>query len=132
MALKIKSLADRRSKSRPVCLLSPPYRTEVTAKIQMKGWLPALQTGLYIHDIEIISIFRTLRVLQIEKNSHLNGRYPVLFNFSLLQSLDINSSYLKWDLEMLTGLPLLKELFFEYNHSLDWQHQQFEGAQTYP
>lgn len=42
----------------------------------------------------------------------LNGRYPVLFNFPLLQKLDIYGClHLKWDLDMLRGLPLLKELY---------------------
>ena len=40
----------------------------------------------------------------------LNGRYPFLFNFPLLQKLKISSDGLKWDLEMLAGLPMLKEL----------------------
>jgi hypothetical protein len=44
--------------------------------------------------------------------AELNGRYPFLFNsFPLLEKLNISSCrYLKWDLEMLSGLPLLKEL----------------------
>jgi hypothetical protein len=49
----------------------------------------------------------------------LNGRYPSLFNFPLLQSLNVNyCPNLKWDLEMLAGLPLLKELDFVYNDNL--------------
>jgi hypothetical protein len=63
------------------------------------------------HDIEIISNFSKLRVLEID--AALNGRYPVLFNsFPLLQKLTISGGciYLKWDLEMLAGMPLLKEL----------------------
>ncbi len=56
------------------------------------------------HDIEIISNFRKLRILTI--NGGLNGRYPFLFNsFPLLQKLSINEcGYLKWDLDMLSGL----------------------------
>ncbi len=70
------------------------------------------------HDIEIISNFRTLRILEIY-NASLNGRYPFLFNFPLLQKLDIHGCYyLKWDLEMLAGLPLLKELFCSNNFDL--------------
>jgi hypothetical protein len=63
------------------------------------------------HDIEIISNFNKLRVLDIS-TSDLNGRYPFLFNsFPLLQKLTIYiSNYLVWDLDMLAGLPLLKEL----------------------
>ncbi len=61
------------------------------------------------HDIGIISNFSRLRDLTIEAT--LNGRYPVLFNFPSLQKLSIEWCYhLKWDLEMLAGLPILKEL----------------------
>ncbi len=63
------------------------------------------------HDIQIISKFRHLRHLKISTVA-LNGRYPVLFNFPLLQMLKIHyCSYLKWDLEMLAGLPSLKRIF---------------------
>jgi hypothetical protein len=64
------------------------------------------------HDIEIISNFSKLHHLAIVANGSLNGRYPFLFNsFPLLQKLTINTSnFLKWDLEMLAGFPLLKEL----------------------
>jgi hypothetical protein len=66
------------------------------------------------HDIEIISNFRKLRYLAIEDrySGALNGRYPFLFNsFPLLQTLCIDGcGYLKWDLEMLAGFPMLKEL----------------------
>ena len=63
------------------------------------------------HDIEIISNFSKLRMLSIS-SAPLNGRYRFLFSsFPLLQKLDIdNCGYLKWDLEMLAGLPVLKEL----------------------
>ena len=62
------------------------------------------------HDIEIISNFSKLRILEINF-AGLNGRYPFLFNsFPLLQKLSINYCYgLKWDLDMLAGMPLLKE-----------------------
>jgi hypothetical protein len=63
------------------------------------------------HDIEIISNFSKLRILVI-RTSFLNGRYPFLFNFPLLEKLSINECfYLKWDLDMLAGLPSLKELY---------------------
>ncbi len=63
------------------------------------------------YDIEMISNFSNLRVLVIECAQCMNGRYPFLFNsFPLLQKLSIKCNYLKWDLEMLAGLPLLKEL----------------------
>jgi hypothetical protein len=62
------------------------------------------------HDIEIISNFSKLRILYINC-ADLNGRYPVLFNFPQLKKLSIiDCKHLKWDLEMLAGLPLLKEL----------------------
>ncbi len=68
----------------------------------MKGGLP--------HDIDIISRFSKLRSLEII-NPPLNGRYPALFNFPLLQKLRMIRCYQpKWDLAMLAGLPLLKEL----------------------
>jgi hypothetical protein len=63
------------------------------------------------HDIEIISNFSKLRSLEID-SAGLNGRYPFLFNsFPLLQKLSTKYCYnLKWDLGMLAGMPLLKEL----------------------
>jgi hypothetical protein len=64
----------------------------------------------HTHDIEIISNFRKLRRLEISY-APLNGRYPFLFNYPLLQKLRISiSGGLKWDLGMLAGLPMLKEL----------------------
>ena len=66
-------------------------------------------TTTYIsHDIGIISSFRKLRILVL--GGGLNGKYPALFNFPLLQVLEISSSHLKWDLDMLVGLPSLREL----------------------
>jgi hypothetical protein len=62
------------------------------------------------HDIEIITGFTKLRRLEL-LNAPLNGRYPFLFNFPLIQKLSIsNSACLKWDLGMLARLPMLKEL----------------------
>jgi hypothetical protein len=61
-------------------------------------------------DIGIISNFRKLRRLDIFTSQTLNGRYPSLFNFPLLQILDIDCSRLRWDLDMLVGLPSLQEL----------------------
>jgi hypothetical protein len=74
------------------------------------------------YNIEIISNFRKLRVLKIgeyDGEVGLNGRYPFLFNsFPLLQKLSINEcDWLKWDLEMLAGMPSLKELNCAYNPS---------------
>ncbi len=79
------------------------------------------------HDIEIISNFRKLRILEVNAMSNfgskpflLNGRYPFLFNnFPLLQKLTIkHCKYLKWDLEVLAGLPSLEGLDFFNNHRL--------------
>ncbi len=69
------------------------------------------------HDIGIISAFRKLCILGIS-NAGLNGRYPALFNFPLLQKFSIGCSLMKWDLEMLAGLPSLKELNCEDNQNL--------------
>ena len=80
----------------------------------------AVRTARYTtHDIEIISNFSKLRYLSIY-HPLLNGRYPVLFSsFPLLQILSITDcKYLKWDLEMLAGFPLLKELDCLNNFSL--------------
>ena len=73
--------------------------------------MAAARTANYTtQDVDIISRFRKLRELTIW-GAPLNGRYPVLFNFPLLQKLRIMGYVgLKWDLEMLAGLPLLKEL----------------------
>eukprot|EP00984_Skeletonema_dohrnii_P035138 scaffold34620_cov149-Skeletonema_dohrnii-CCMP3373.AAC.3 len=76
----------------------------------------AYDDGSTTHDIEIISRFRKLRILEI--NPPLNGRYPFLFNFPLLQQLKINCYYLKFDLDMLAGLPLLEELYCHDNQFL--------------
>ena len=64
-----------------------------------------------MYDINLISNFSKLRSLRLN-SPDLNGRYPVLFNFPHLQNLTITKycQYLKWDLEMLSGFPLLKEL----------------------
>jgi hypothetical protein len=64
------------------------------------------------HDIGIISHFSNLRILDIISYTELNGRYPILFNsFPLLQKLSIQYClFLKWDLGMLAGFPVLEEL----------------------
>ncbi len=80
--------------------------------------LAATTADYTTHDIEIISNFRKLRNLIIDNAySQFNGRYPFLFNrFPLLQTLNINYCfYLKFDLEMLAGFPLLKELKCEHS-----------------
>eukprot|EP00985_Skeletonema_marinoi_P010168 scaffold4795_cov191-Skeletonema_marinoi.AAC.6 len=79
----------------------------------------AAETASYTtHDINIISNFRKLRVLEI-LNAPLNGRYPSLFHFPHLQRLAITYCHnLKWDLDMLASFPLLKELDCSSNHHL--------------
>jgi hypothetical protein len=81
----------------------------------------AVKTANYAaHDIELISNFTKLRELKIEYGKLLNGRYPCFFNFPHLQILRIGHYYthLKFDLEMLSGLPVLKELICGYNDYL--------------
>eukprot|EP00985_Skeletonema_marinoi_P028043 scaffold23834_cov158-Skeletonema_marinoi.AAC.3 len=79
----------------------------------------AVQTADWVtHDIEIISNFKRLCILEIIYDAPLNGRYPFLFNFPLLQNLTVYSHYLKWDLEMLAVVPLLKELRCDDNQFL--------------
>ena len=71
------------------------------------------------HDIEIFSSFTKLRILTIFlTRTSFNGRYPVLFNsFPLLETLIImHCPSLKWDLEMLAGSPMLKELYCVDSH----------------
>ena len=77
----------------------------------------AYKTARYTsHDIQIISRFSKLRSLDLFQAS-MNGRYPFLFtSFPLLQKLGIGlCDNLKFDVAMLAGLPLLKEL--EISHS---------------
>ncbi len=74
-------------------------------------WQAAATANLSTHDIQLISKFRHLRRLTLSIGVTMNGRYPALFNFPLLQTLEIvNCCCLKWDLEMLAGLPSLKIL----------------------
>ena len=70
---------------------------------------PPQQTEL---DLEIVSNFSKLRILKIAMNAPLSGRYPFLFNsFPLLEKLIITGcNSLTWDLEMLAGFPVLREL----------------------
>mmetsp|Transcript_33945 Transcript_33945/g.50033 ORF Transcript_33945/g.50033 Transcript_33945/m.50033 type:complete len:399 (+) Transcript_33945:207-1403(+) len=79
----------------------------------------AAQTANYTtHDINIISNFRKLRRLNIY-GVPVNGRYPTLLNFPLLEKLKISLNYnFKWELEMLSGCPMLRELNVEHNISL--------------
>eukprot|EP00985_Skeletonema_marinoi_P020629 scaffold12330_cov83-Skeletonema_marinoi.AAC.8 len=80
-------------------MISAPGINTATGRIQMKG---GLQTGFTPP-----SRFR----IWDNDNSSLNGRYPVFFSFPLLKNLAIyNCGHLKWDLEMLEGLPSLKEI----------------------
>ncbi|KAK1744506.1 hypothetical protein QTG54_005039 [Skeletonema marinoi] len=73
-------------------------------------------------DIEIILSFRRLHSLEIW-NAPMNGSYSFLFNYPLLKILRIRAlDYLskpKWDLGMLSGVPLLKELHLHDNEFLN-------------
>jgi len=70
------------------------------------------------HNINIISSFRKLCSLEI-RGSYLSGRYPALSTFPLLTKLSISYCiYLKFDLDMLVGIPLLKELQLIHNPRL--------------
>jgi len=70
------------------------------------------------YDIEIISNFRKLRFLHIFR-APLNGRYPSLFNFPLLEHLFVyECNNLKWDLDILQGLPILKQFSCSSNRSV--------------
>ena len=67
-------------------------------------------TNVTTHDVNVISRFSKLHYLKISF-AQLNGRYPALFNFPLLQHLCLQPcDNLKCDLSMLAGLPSLKEL----------------------
>ena len=88
--------------------------------------LAATTAGWTSYDIDIISSFGKLKELRIYRtisffsklrdlqiySASLNGRYPVFFNFPLLQKLRISEcKYLKFDLDMIiAGLPLLREI----------------------
>jgi hypothetical protein len=67
---------------------------------------------LITQDITIFTSFTKLRILVYD--APLNGRYAFLFKLPLLQKLTIVAcDDLKWDLDMLGGLPSLKELHCE-------------------
>lgn len=64
------------------------------------------------YDVSIISDFTSLRSL-ILNDAPLNGIYLCLFGFKHLRELHIRnggSCHLKWDLKMLSGMPLLEKL----------------------
>jgi len=67
------------------------------------------------YDVIIITNFKYLRNLIIE-DAPLNGKYNCIFNLPNLRDLSIfNCNDLIWDLDMLSGLPLLEELHCENN-----------------
>eukprot|EP00984_Skeletonema_dohrnii_P035737 scaffold35868_cov261-Skeletonema_dohrnii-CCMP3373.AAC.1 len=79
-------------------------------------WMARRTVYYSAHDINIMSNFTKLRVLHIYE-APLNGSYPVLFSFPLLEKLSISDcQHLTWDLEMLQGLPSLKELDCRISH----------------
>ncbi len=99
---------------------NPDYRVFIDTRDYLTE-LSRLNITNTTHDINIISNFKHLRKLEISRTAPLNGKYPVFFNFPLLQTLTINSrrtdssyedgwSCFKWDLTMLEGLPMLKNL----------------------
>ena len=75
------------------------------------------------YDIGIISNFQKLRSLAI-MGVDLNGEYPAIFNFPLLEKLVLHRderdepNYHKWDLELLAGLPMLREFECFFNQSM--------------
>ena len=63
--------------------------------------------------VKILTSFTKLRILELH-DAPLNGRYALLFKLPLLQKLTIrHCDCLKWDMTMLEGFPLLKELHCE-------------------
>ena len=69
-------------------------------------------------DISCIANFHHLRNLAIH-GLYLNGRYPFLFEFSNLRTLEFyNLGRLKWDLSILVNMPNLEKLRCISNHSL--------------
>ena len=67
------------------------------------------------YDIDMVSNFTKLREFELS-GAPLNGSYPYLFNFPLLQKLTVSGCHrLKWDLAVLAGFPLLKEFHCESN-----------------
>jgi len=78
----------------------------------------AVNTAAYtLPNIDIISCFSKLRSLKII-NTPGDGRVPALFRFQLLQKLTIVECWTRGlDLEMLAGLPMLKELYCAYRQS---------------
>jgi len=69
-------------------------------------------------DLSPIQNFTGLQRLSL-RQTRLNGKYPFLFQFKSLVSLDLLwNTRLKWDLDMLAGLPNLQRLYCPQNHSL--------------
>ena len=70
-------------------------------------------------DLSIISKFKILQQLYLENLDDLNGIYPFLFQFLNLEKLRIyGGNFLKWVLNMLSGLPILQDLYVADNHHL--------------
>jgi len=69
------------------------------------------------YEVDMVSNFTKLRVLKLE-NACLNGKYPYLFNFPLQKLTISHCGYLKWDLGVLAGFPLLKEFHCTRSHLL--------------
>lgn len=86
---------------------------EPTLQFAMADYTPPPEV-----DLEPIRRFAGLRHLAL-RQTRLNGKYPYIFQFKNLVSLDLLwNTRLKWDLELLAGLPNLQRLCCPQNHSL--------------
>jgi hypothetical protein len=88
--------------------------------MEADNWHATVSSNYTTHDISILSNFTKLQNLTLTE-SPMNGRYPFLFNFQHLQKLRlVNCNYLKWDLDMIEGLPVLKELnvFYSFHNRM--------------
>jgi hypothetical protein len=73
-------------------------RKYVDGEDPKKGRAVKTRRNWETYDISVLSSFKKLRILEIDFHAPLNGRYPFLFNFPLLQKLVISRcDYLKWD-----------------------------------
>ena len=107
-ALRVMSSALTNMQQLSICGLGASHKySDGEDPVQKQAALTANYT---LHDLNIISNFRKLRILNVHSVS-LNGRYPTLFDFPHLQKLELfDCCNLKWDLDMLSACPLLREL----------------------
>ena len=113
-ALRVMSSALTNMQQLSICGLGASHKySDGEDPVQKQAALTANYT---LHDLNIISNFRKLRILNVVCSENLNGRYPALFDFSFLQKLELcGCSKLKWDLDMLSACPLLRELKLMYH-----------------